>query len=158
MLGMSMLMGARGIGAMLGPLLSAPWAGHNQRRLRIAILVAFLAESLGYTALGWITSLWTACIWIILAHCGGSVIWVFSTTLLQLNTDDRFRGRVFAADLSLSMFTLAIGAYLAGRFMDWGVSARMVASAAGMLMLLPAALWARSEVLTVRSRTKEASI
>ncbi len=144
MLGMSMLMGARGIGALIGPLVSAPWAGHNQRRLRIAILVAFFAEITGYVALGWISSLWTACLWVMLAHCGGSVIWVFSTTLLQLNTDDRFRGRVFAADLSLSMFTIAVGGYLGGRFMDWGVSARTVASVAGMLMLLPAALWARS--------------
>ncbi len=90
MLGMSMLMGARGIGALIGPLVSAPWAGHNQRRLRIAILVAFFAEITGYVALGWISSLWTACLWVMLAHCGGSVIWVFSTTLLQLNTDDVF--------------------------------------------------------------------
>ena len=28
-------------------------------------------------------------------------MWVFSTTLLQLHTEDRFRGRVFSADLGL---------------------------------------------------------
>jgi MFS family permease len=141
MLGMSLLMGARGVGALIGPLLSAPWAGQVERRLRLAILVGFLAEAFGYAALGRAGNVWLACLCVVLAHCGGSSVWVFSTTLLQLNTDDRFRGRVFAADLGLSMLTIAVGAYLAGRFMDWGVSARGVASWAGLLMLLPAAAW-----------------
>src|SRR5579863_9018486 len=79
-----------------------------------------------------------------LAHAGGSTVWVFSTTLLQLHAEDRFRGRVFAADLSLSMLTIAAGAYLCGRFMDWGVPARTVATSTGLIMLLPAALWALS--------------
>ena len=40
------------------------------------------------------------------------------------------------------MLTIAVGAYLAGRFMDWGASAHEVARWAGLLMLLPAAGWA----------------
>jgi len=71
-------------------------------------------------------------------------VWVFSTTLLQMQSEDKFRGRVFAADLGLSMFTIAAGAYLAGRFVDWGFAARHVASVAGVLMLIPAGLWALS--------------
>lgn len=142
MLGMSMLMAARGIGAMLGPLLSAPWARHYDRRLRIGIMIGFLAEVLGYGSLRGVGALWSACLWVGLAHCGGSTVWVFSTTLLQLNTDDRFRGRVFAADLGFSMLTIAVGAFLAGRLMDWGVPARIVASNAGLLMIVPTAMWA----------------
>ena len=67
---------------------------------------------------------------------------MFSTTLLQLQTEDRFRGRVFAADLGLSMLTIAIGSYLCGRFLDWGASTKAVAMATGLVMLLPAGLWA----------------
>src|SRR6266403_1074807 len=78
---------------------------------------------------------------VLLAHFGSSLVWVFSTTLLQMQSDDKFRGRVFAADLGLCMFTIAAGAYLAGRFVDWGFAARHVASVAGMLMLIPAGLW-----------------
>jgi predicted MFS family arabinose efflux permease len=142
MLGMSMLMASRGIGAMIGPLITAPWAGHLQSRLRLGILFGFLAEVIGYFSVGAVHALWSACCWVVLAHCGGSVVWVFSTTLLQMNTDDRFRGRVFAADLGLSMLTIAVGGFLAGQFMDWGVSARHVASTAGLLMLIPTVLWA----------------
>jgi hypothetical protein len=81
---------------------------------------------------------------VILAHFGGSIIWVFSTTLLQLQSDDKFRGRVFSADLGLAMLTIAAGAYVAGRFVDWGFAARHVASVAGMLVLIPSALWGMS--------------
>ena len=86
--------------------------------------------------------MWVACLFVVLAHCGGSTVWVFSTTLLQMNTDDRFRGRVFAADFGLCMLTIAIGAYVCGRFLDVGASPRAVATATGLLMLIPAGLWA----------------
>ena len=142
MLGMSLLLGARGLGALVGPLLSARWAGHSERRLRLGILFGYLIVGVGYGALGGVNTVWTACFWIMLGHIGGSTIWVFSTTLLQLNTEDRFRGRVFSADLGFSMLTIAIGAYVCGVFLDRGVSAKLMAGATGLAMLLPAALWA----------------
>jgi len=142
MLGMSLLLGARGIGAIIGPLFSARWAGQSDRRLRLGILLGYLAIGTGYLGLGMAPNVWVACGWIVLAHCGGSTVWVFSTTLLQLNTEDRFRGRVFSADLGFSMLTIAIGAYVCGVFLDWGVSASVVASATGLILILPATLWA----------------
>jgi len=141
MLGMSLLMGARGVGALLGPLLIAPWAGHHESRLRLAILVSFVAEAVGYIGFGGAANVWIACAWIILAHCGGSCVWVFSTTLLQLNTEDRFRGRVFAADNGLSMLTIGIGAWIAGILLDVGHSPRAVAAGSGAAMFLSALLW-----------------
>jgi len=143
-LGMSMLMGARGLGALFGPLGAARWAGHRESRLRLGILIGFLAVGLGYGMLGLAGSLGMACFWVVVGHCGGSTVWVFSTTLLQLNTDDKFRGRVFSAELGLSMLTLAVGAYLTGVFVDHGIAARTVATATGVVMLIPAVLWARA--------------
>ncbi|MFY9561847.1 MAG: MFS transporter [Terriglobales bacterium] len=140
-LGMSILLGARGVGALLGPLLTAPWAGHWIRRLEIAIFWGFLAAAAGYMLVGVSSHLWQASLCVMLAHFGSSMVWVFSTTLLQLQSEDKFRGRVFAAELGLCMFTIAAGAYLAGRFVDAGFAARHVASVSGMLMLVPAALW-----------------
>jgi hypothetical protein len=61
---------------------------------------------------------------------------------LQLHTEDRFRGRVFAADLGLGSLTFAVTAYLAGHFLDAGISARALAISTGLLMLLPAAILA----------------
>jgi len=143
-LGMSMLMGARGLGALFGPLGAARWAGHRESRLRQGILMGFLAVGLGYAMLGVAGPLWAACLWVILGHCGGSTVWVFSTTLLQLNTDDRFRGRVFSAELGLCMITLAVGAYVTGTLIDHAISARSVAIGIGVIMLIPALLWGRA--------------
>ena len=141
-LGMSLLLGARGIGAVVGPLFFARWAGHADRRLQLGILLGYLTIGVGYFGLGRAPNVWVACLFIIVAHCGGSTVWVFSTTLLQFNTEDRFRGRVFSADLGFSMLTIAIGAYVCGFFLDRGVSARVVASTTGLTMIFPALLWA----------------
>jgi predicted MFS family arabinose efflux permease len=140
-LGMSMLIGSRGVGALIGPLASARWANHRQSRLRLGILFGFLAVGAGYGILSGAGSLATACFWVMLAHCGGSTVWVFGTTLLQMNVEDRFRGRVFSAELGLSMLTLAAGAYITGLLLDHGVSPRAVALGTGVFMLLPAAAW-----------------
>jgi len=143
-LGMSILLGGRGIGALVGPVAGARWAGRSDRRLGLGILFGYLTIAAGYGVLGASRTVWMAAACAMLAHAGGSTVWVFSTTLLQLHTEDRFRGRVFAADLGFSMFTIAAGAYVCGRFVDWGVSTRVVASCTGLLMVVPAGLWAMS--------------
>ena len=82
-----------------------------------------------------------ACAAVALAHGGGSVVWVFSTTLLQRYSDDKFRGRVFAADLGFCMLVMAVAGALARRCIDWGVGVRTVAFSTGVAMLVPALAW-----------------
>jgi MFS family permease len=142
MLGMSILLGGRGLGAMVGPLVAARWAARDDRRLQLGILFGYLTVAIGYGMLGSSRTIWMASACAMLAHMGGSTVWVFSTTLLQLHTDDRFRGRVFSADLGFSMLTIAAGAYVCGRLLDAGVAARTVATWTGLIMVIPAALWA----------------
>lgn len=142
MLGMSLLLGARGTGAIIGPLTAGAWARGQHARLRAGILFGFVLAALGYVGVGAAPSVWLAIAAVILAHAGGSTIWVFSTTLLQTYTEDRFRGRVFSAELSLFTITIAASGYLAGLAMDWGIAPRRTAILMGLIVLLPAALWA----------------
>ena len=142
MLGISILLGGRGAGALVGPLIAARWAGQNDHRLRLGILAGYLTIAIGYGLIGVSHSVWIAAACAMLAHAGGSTVWVFSTTLLQLRTEDRFRGRVFSADLGLASFSFALTAYLCGHFLDLGISARTMAVATGFVMLIPAALLA----------------
>ncbi|HLV86714.1 MAG TPA: MFS transporter [Candidatus Sulfotelmatobacter sp.] len=151
MLGMSILLGGRGVGALVGPLVSARWAGQRDERLRLGILFGYLTICVGYSSLGVSRSVWLAALCALIAHAGGSTVWVFSTTLLQLHTEDRFRGRVFAADLGLGSLSFAVTAYIAGRFLDSGFSAHTVAAGTGVLMLIPATLLAWS-LFSARSR------
>ena len=140
--GMSLLMSARGLGALLGPLVSARWAGRSQLRLRDGVLLGFILGGVGYLLLGFTRNLWVACAVVMLAHLGASTVWVFSTTLLHLNSEDRFRGRVFSADLGIAMLVLAISAWLAGWAIDRGVAPGAVASATGLAMAIPVVGWA----------------
>jgi MFS family permease len=139
--GMSLLMGARGVGALTGPLFASRWTGQRQPSLRMAVLVGFVIGGIGYIALGNVRSVWAAVAVIVLAHSGTSTVWVFSTTLLHLNTDDRFLGRVFGAELALSMLVLAGASWIAGLAIDGGVSPRTMAVATGAAMFVPAAMW-----------------
>ena len=142
LLGMSMLMGARGVGALLGPLIGGRWAGESHSRLRTGILVGFLIAAAGYVCLGTSTSLAIAICAVVAAHAGSSTNWVFSSTLLQIYTEDRFRGRVFSADFGICMLGISASSYLAGVAIDLGVPPRAFAVAIGLVMLIPAAAWA----------------
>lgn len=142
MLGMSLLMAARGLGAIVGPILAGKWAGGSLRRMRLGILYGFLFAGTGYLALSRSNSVWLACAALVLAHSGGSMLWVFSSTLLQLQTEDRFRGRVFSAEFAFSVVTMSASSYAAGALIDHGLSARLVAAWTGMIVLIPAMLWA----------------
>lgn len=142
MLGMSLLMGARGVGALIGPFVSGYWAGEGRRRLPLGILIGFLLAAASYAALGLQSSLSLTVLAVILAHSGGSTIWVFSTTLLHHYTEDKFRGRVFAAELGFCMLTISASSYLAGLAVDRGIPVRTCALYIGMAVLLPAAAWA----------------
>lgn len=141
MLGMSLLMGARGVGSLLGPFAAGMWSGQNESRLRLGILFGFVLAALGYVALGLSPWAWSAVAAVVFAHAGSSAVWVFSTTLLQMYTQDRFRGRVFAADVGLLTLTISISSYLAGTLVDWGLPVRVFAAGTGLVMLLPATAW-----------------
>ena len=140
-LGMSLLMGARGVGALLGPLTATRWARGGGSRMRTGILIGFLAGALGYLLLARAPILALACLSAAIAHGGTSTVWVFSTTLLQRFSEDKFRGRVFAADLGFSMLMIAASGYLASLAIDRGAGVRTVAAWTGVAMFVPALAW-----------------
>jgi MFS family permease len=142
MLGMSLLMGARGLGALIGPVVGGYWAGHTPDKLRRGILYGFLLVFCGYVGLSAAPSVWIAIATVILAHAGGAVIWVFSTTMLQINAEDRFRGRVFSADFAFLVVAMSVSTHVGGLAVDMGVPVRTVSLSVGLLALLPAVLWA----------------
>jgi hypothetical protein len=140
-LGMSLLLGSRGLGAIFGAVLGGNFAGSDRTRLRRTIFAAFLMAAFGYMALRWAGALGMALATLVVAHCGGSAAWTSSTTLLQELTEDRLRGRVFSAEFALSMLMLAICSFSAGLLADAGVDVRTLAFATGALMLVPAVVW-----------------
>jgi hypothetical protein len=141
MLGMSALMSSRGLGAILGPLVSGYWAGARHARLRTGILAGFLLGGLGYVALGAAPVVWAAWAAVAVAHAGGSICWVFSTTLLHFHTEDRFRGRAFSADFAFLVTTMSLSSWVAGSLIDRGFTARSLAAATGLATLVAGLVW-----------------
>lgn len=140
-LGMSTLLASRGLGAVFGAFLGGNIAGLNLKRIRWIIFAGFLMGATGYLALGFAGSLIAAVLTLVLAHAGGSATWTASTTLLQKQSEDRFRGRVFSTEFALTMLVLALSSFVAGRLVDAGVNVRTVAIGTGAAMFLPAIVW-----------------
>ncbi|MCZ2153869.1 MAG: MFS transporter [Bryobacterales bacterium] len=141
MLGMSLLMAWRGVGALIGPLIGATWAGNSQRRMRRGVVFGFAMTVCGYSLLSVAPNAWLASLCVVLAHAGGSVVWVFSTTLLMILSDNRFRGRVFAAEFALHFLIVALASYTASSAIDAGVTVRQASLYMGLSLLLPLVIW-----------------
>ena len=140
--GIGVLFAARGIGTAVGPLVARRIAGDGVKRMQASIGIAFLIGGVFYIAFGTATSFVFALIVLGIAHCGGSILWVFSTVILQRDVVDSFRGRVFAAELALVTLTMAASNYVTGELLDrFGISPRVVTVGIGLLFLLPGIAW-----------------
>jgi len=140
--GIGVLFTARGIGTAIGPIVARRWAGETRKQMQIAIGIAFLIGGAFYIAFGVSRNFALALLFLLIAHTGGSILWVFSTVLLQKEVEDKFRGRVFAAELALLTLTMAGSNYLVGELMDrFGFSPRVVTAGVGTFFLLPGLVW-----------------
>jgi MFS family permease len=153
MLGMSLLLSSRGIGALLGPLVAGYWTGQDRRRVRYGVLAGFSLAAMGYFALAGAPSLGAAALTVVLAHSGVSMVWVFATTLIQWYTDDRFRGRVFAVDFAFLVTGMSAASFVTGTLVDAGIGVRTLAAATGAVACIPALAW----VLVLRRWPKDQS-
>ncbi len=144
-LSMSLLFGARGIGSLTGSYFSGAWARNCESRMRAGIAFGFFLTVFSYAGLSVAPNLWLACTAVAVGQVGTSIVWVFSTTILQGLTEDRFRGRVFSADFAGLFLSMSAVSFLAGRLIDQGLSVRVITFATAVTAILPAVLWLRSQ-------------
>ncbi|MFN3651385.1 MAG: MFS transporter [Armatimonadota bacterium] len=115
------LYAAGGLGTALGPIVARRLTGRELPRIRWAIALSFLMAGVFYACMGGAPNLGVTAAFLLAARLHGAIVWVFSTVLLQLLVEDRFRGRVFAAETSLFTLTMMLstaGVTLALR-QDW---------------------------------------
>ena len=150
--GIGVLYAARGVGAGLGPITLRWILGQRPGTLRRTLGPAYFMIGIFYIALSVAPVLALASVCVLFAHFGGSILWVFSTVLLQMEVPDEFRGRVFAAELALVTLTSSVSSYLTGHFLDGGTSPRAVSLMLGAMFFVPGTLW-----LLILSRWKEST-
>lgn len=137
-----LLYAARGIGALIGPLVARRITSNSPRLMRRTISIAFFVSAIFYLLFATSPSLVVAMMCVVGAHAGGSIQWVFSTTLLQMTVPNRFLGRVFALELGMVTLTMSVSTYFTGWGLDHaGLSARTLAVILGGAFLIPGLLW-----------------
>lgn len=157
--GIGVLFAARGIGTAVGPIVARRISGESRHRMQVSIGISFLIGGVFYVAFGSAGNFLFALLFLGLAHTGGSILWVFSTVLLQRGVEDGFRGRVFAAELALLTLTMAASNYLTGEMLDrFGWRPRVVTIGIGIFFLLPGVLWFATRRWWDQGMSKEQSV
>lgn len=128
---------ARGIGAGLGPVLANWIGGETTGFMRRMLGPSYVLALAGCLWLGSTDSFLLALLAIVLTHMGGSINWVFSTALLQIEVPDQLRGRVFAVEFATLMCIIGLATYLTGAANDAGWSPRALAVGLALLFIPP---------------------
>lgn len=136
---------ARGIGSLLGPFVAWRWVGDTVPGLRRGVSLAFLAVCLSYVAFAAAPGVAWAAVALAVANAGGSVLWTYGSSLLQLLVPDAVRGRVFAADMAWMTLTLSLSTVLTGTLLDRGVDARLLMAGCGGVALFPIVYWSLAQ-------------
>jgi hypothetical protein len=137
-----LLYAARGLGALLGPMIAGMISSGVPRTMRQTISIAFFVSAAFYLLFAHSPVLAVGLICVLGAHSGGSIQWVFSTTLLQMTVPDRFLGRVFALEMALLTLTMSVSTYVTGWGVDYpGLGARRMATVLGLAFAVPGVVW-----------------
>ncbi len=131
----------RGLGAAVGPIIAWKLFGDSLHAMRRAIGAAFFISAAAYLFFAQAPNIVVAGFFVFIGHIGGSIQWVFSTTLLHRLVDYRFRGRVFAAEMGLLTLILSISTWLTGVALDHGFDPGMIVVGLALLFVLPGSCW-----------------
>lgn len=109
-----MLIGARGVGVALGPLIAARLVGPSMSRVLLLCGGAGLSFGFCYLGLSLAPTLAIAAPLAFLAHLGGGAQWTLSTYGLQRRAPDHIRGRIIAGDFGIVTLIITLSNLSAG--------------------------------------------
>ena len=109
-----LLLGARGVGVALGPLIASRLIGPDLSRVLFMCGGAGLVFGVCYLGLAVSTALWMGLVLVFVAHLGGGAQWTLSTYGLQARSPDTIRGRILAGDVGFTMLVITLSNIAAG--------------------------------------------
>lgn len=131
-----------GIGTGLAPLIANRLTGQNQTLMRRTILLAFVVSVVGFLGVSWSPTLGVLLVATTIRAAGSGIAWVFSSALIQLNADNRYRGRVFAFDWTVYTLAMLASTLSAGVAYDpIGLAARQVAFGSAAVAMVTLVGW-----------------
>ena len=112
--GRGLLIGVRGVGSGLGPLIASRLVKGELRRILFVCGIAGLLFSVFYLGAAASPNIVVAAACVALAHFGGGAQWTLSSYGLQLRSPDAVRGRVLAGDFAIVTLMLSITSAASG--------------------------------------------
>jgi len=134
------LIGARGVGVALGPLIAAKLVGPSMARVLLMCGSAGLAFGVCYLGLAVAPALAVAVPLAFFAHLGGGAQWTLSTYGLQRRAPDHIRGRILAGDFGIVTLIITLSNLAAG-LLAGVVGARWAIATFALLSLLAGTLY-----------------
>lgn len=138
-LGIGLMYSARGVGALIGPLLLRRRAT-DPARLYGVLAGSMAVFGVSYLLLGVTDWFWAVLVLLAVAHAGGGANWILSTYGLQTVVPDALRGRVFSADYTLATLIIA-GSQVGFGLLSEVVPSRDLLALSGGLVLTYAGIW-----------------
>ncbi|HEX6074764.1 MAG TPA: MFS transporter [Micromonosporaceae bacterium] len=151
--GMGLLYGARGLGALIGPLLLRRILT-SPGRLLPGLAISMAGYGVCYLLVGITPWFGLVLLLVVLAHTAGGANWVLSNYALQTEIPDGLRGRIFAADMMIAMVAVSLSQAAAGALTDQ-LGPRLVIAGCGSLTLLYAVVWRLATVRLMRRTVRE---
>lgn len=138
-IGTGLLFAARGLGALIGPLLLRRVLSHRSWLLPgLALSMGLYGLAyLGVAASPWF---WLALVLVTVAHLAGGGNWVMSNYALQIEVPDTLRGRVFATDMMIATIAISVSLLFTGALVDH-LDPRVLVATCGSLTLVYGIGW-----------------
>jgi predicted MFS family arabinose efflux permease len=133
------LFAARGLGALIGPLLLRRVLG-NRSWLLPGMAISMLLYGVAYLGAAASPWFWVVLVCVMLAHLAGGGNWAMSNYALQLEVPDRLRGRVSGTELMIVSLSISASMLLAGALVD-RVGPRWTLAVCACLTLCYAVVW-----------------
>ena len=137
-----LFMTSSGIGAVLGPLVANRLGDSKVRTLQQAITVSYILVAFSWVVFGLAPALPIAMLALTLRAMGGSTLWTYSNTILQLKVPGQYLGRIFALDNGFFTLAASVSIWLTGLALDQlGLDPRHLALWLAALSLGPVIVW-----------------
>jgi MFS family permease len=137
--GTGALFAARGLGAVIGPLLLRRVLA-NRSWLLPGMAISMAVYGVAYLGVAAVPWFGLALVLVVLAHTGGGGNWAMATFALQAEVPDELRGRVIATNVMITMFSITVSQLLVSVSVDH-VNARVLVACCGGVTLAYAMGW-----------------
>jgi len=115
---LGLIYASSGLGCMIGPVVAGATTGGSEDSFKKAIVTAFAVSALSAALLLLAKSIYLVLASTFLRACSSSVIWIYSTLLIQKTGEPQFFGRIFSTEMFFFTCFKIFGLMLGGAFGD----------------------------------------